>query len=32
LMKKALSGGSRISMEVIKDKDFKPENIFSGSS
>ena len=32
LMKKALSGGSRIPMEVIKDKDFKPENIFSGSS
>jgi len=32
LMKKALSGGSRIPMDVIKDKDFKPENIFSGSS
>ena len=32
LMKKALSGGSRIPMEVIKDKDFKPENIFSGSN
>tara|TARA_B100000029_G_scaffold516694_1_gene632808 strand:- start:1515 stop:2741 length:1227 start_codon:yes stop_codon:yes gene_type:complete len=32
LLKKALSSGSKISMEIIKDPEFSPDNIFSGSS
>ena len=32
LFKKALSNGHRISMSLIKDKSFSPENIFSGTS
>jgi hypothetical protein len=32
LFKKALANGFKIEMSLIKDKNFQPESIFSGSN